>query len=547
MRSHFRSSIFVLLLCLFLSGSAVAAIEGGEVIFYPTDVSQAGEMAYLGDSVRMMLASRLSSVAGIQPRFEEVDGKKVSKEYRVQSRVVSDGEKVAVSVSVLEPSSDSPLSFQVIADDSAQFMEALDKLVAELGEVLFGVKTRSPQVPEENKTTVIADFHTPHPDRQLKANSGYGMDVYQEGNEGNVHATGLHKSAILYGTVKAMTAGDLDGDGVVEILLASDDKLKIFQLRNGLIQHRETISLPSFLKVHGLNVADLTKNGLMEIYVSATRQERVGSCVLEWDPQHGVTWLYKDVPRYLRPLNLPEEGWKLFGQKGGVDVLVTPGVFRLDFGKNGELVDGDPLLLPEHVNLFEFVLADTNGNGSDEIVTINKKWQLQIYSSGLDLLVTTNSGYGGRDLIICRSKVELESQKEFAKAEREYIYVPIRLVAADVNGDGREEIIFAENERYSPGLLSDSVLFRNGIVKMLTWDGLGLVELFHTNTILNAVADFQFLIEASGEEGHATAQLFVVEPKATDILSDLVTGGDGSRILAYDLELAPLDLNASGK
>jgi hypothetical protein len=547
MRSHFRSSIFVFLLCLFSSGSAVSAIEGGEVIFYPTDVSQAGEMAYLRDSVRMMLAGRLSSVAGIQPRFEEVDGRKVVKEYRVQSRVVSDGEKVVVSVSVLEPSSDSPLSFQVIADDSDQLMVALDKLVAELGEVLFGVKSRSPQVSEENKTAVIADFHTPHPDRQLKENSGYGMDVYQEGNEGNVHATGLHKSAILSGTVKAMTAGDLDGDGVVEILLASDDTLNIFQLRNGLIQHRETISLPSFLKVHGLNVADLTGNGIMEVYVSATRQERVGSCVLEWDPQHGVSWLYKDVPRYLRPLNLPGEGWKLLGQQAGVDALVAAGIFRLDFGKDGKLVDGAPLLLPDHVNLFEFVFADTNGNGSNEIVTINEKWQLQIYSSGLDLLLTTDSGYGGRDLILGRTKAELESQKEFESAGRDYIYMPIRLVVADVNGDGREEIIFAENERYSPGLLSNSVLFRNGVVKMLTWDGLGLVELFHTNTILNAVTDFQFLIEDSGKQGHSTAQLFVVEPKTTDIFTSFATGGNGSRILAYDLELAPLDLNASGK
>jgi hypothetical protein len=279
----------------------------------------------------------------------------------------------------------------------------------------------------------------------------------------------------------------------------------------------------------------------MEIYISATRKDKLCSYILELNAQGDVSWLYKEIPRYVRPVKLPEDGWKLLGQKKGVEELVRTGISRLDFDQNGKLIDGEPLLLPEGVNLFEFVYADTNGNGSSEIVIINKKSQLAIYGSELNLLFTTESGYGGRNLFLGRSKAELENVKEYELADNDYVYVPIRLIAADINNDGREEIIFAENERYSPKLMSDTLLFRNGIVRMLTWDGLGLVELFHTNTMLNSIVDFQFFMKKGGEEGEGRGQLFVVEPKTGDAFTTLIGGGKGTRVLAYDLDMSPVE------
>ncbi len=540
MRSHFMSSTLLFFLCLFLSAGALSASEGEDVVFYPTDVSQAGELAYLRDSIRMMLASRLSGVAGIQPRFEDVDGGKVVKYFRIQSRVVADGQKVSITAAVVEPSGGSPLSFQANAVDSTQIMEAVDDLVAQLGEAFFDVKSKPAQTSVASKATVVSDFHTPHPDRQLKENSGYGLAIYQEGDDETVRATGLHKSPFMPNKVKGMTAVDLDGDGLVEIIIASDGKLTIYQMRHNQIQHLDVVPLPKNLRINGVNVADLNGNGLMEIYVSATRVERIASLVLEWSPVAGVSWLQKDIPRYLRPMVLPGEGVVLLGQKRGVEELITPGVYRMSVGENGKLQDGTPLSIPDSVNLFEFVFADTNGDGSSEIVVINKKRQIEIYSSGLELLFTTEAGYGGRDLFFGLSKEELEVEKlsgiDGRLADRELVYVPIRLIAADVNGDGGDEIIFVENERYSSGFLADTLLYRNGVVRMLTWDGGGLVELFHTNTILNSITDFQLIVDAKGLNGAAGGQLFVVEPVKSDALTTLTIGQRKSRVLAYDLE-----------
>ncbi len=541
MRSFLKKNIVVVFCCLCLLPGVAAASSVGTVVFYPTDVTEAGELAYLRDSVRLMLASRLAASSGIQPQFEEGTMAGMHESYQLQSRLVSDGAGVTLSAKVLAPDAESSLSFQVKATTDTQVMKAVDDLVTVLGTTLFSMAPTSVPAADVVGKKAVTDFHTPHPDRQIKANSGYGLAIYQEADGLPVRTTGLYKSAILPGVVKGMTAGDLDGDGLVEILLATDGKLNVYQLRNGRIQHLKTIALPGFLRVHGLNVADLTGNGLMEIYISATRRQKVCSYILEWNPQGGVSWLYKEVPRYLRPVNLPEEGWTLLSQNSGVEDLVGRTIRPLDFGLDGKLVDGEPLLLPEGVNLFEFVYADTNGNGSSEVVTINKKWQLQIFGAELNLLFTTETGYGGRSLIIGPSKEELEDLKEFEMAEKAYVYVPIRLIAADINKDGKEEIIFVENERYSPGLLGDTLLFRNGVARMLTWDGLGLVELFHTNTMLNSVLDFQFFMIEGEEKGKSSGQLFVVEPKSGDALTTLVGGGRGNRVLAYNLDMSPVE------
>ncbi len=69
--------VTVFLLCGWvLAASSSQAVEKKEVVFYPTDVSEAGSFAYLRDSVRLMLASRLAPIAGGEVRLENAMQKK---------------------------------------------------------------------------------------------------------------------------------------------------------------------------------------------------------------------------------------------------------------------------------------------------------------------------------------------------------------------------------------------------------------------------------------------------------------------------------------
>jgi len=316
----------VMLLLFFMP--PVAAIgaqtgEAGQVVLYPTDVTEAGDLSYLRESVRFMLASRLASVTGGEVRLEkEMNKGRDFASYRVMSRLVSIKDGVELSAKAYRPLDESPLHFQSVANGSAEIIQALDVLVADMGKALFQLE----ESPERDKgagekTNKAIDPATLHPDRALKINSGFGLSISQEDFTSQmgmkVRTTERYKSAVLSFQSQGMTAGDIDGDSLDEILIATHGKLFIYQLRQQRIQHLATIALPGFLRVHALNVADLDNDGVMEIYLSSTRKKEPRSFVLEWLPATGVKWLYKDVPWYLRPLDIPGEGWCLPDRKAG--------------------------------------------------------------------------------------------------------------------------------------------------------------------------------------------------------------------------------------
>ena len=340
MQRFFRKNLFIFMLCVLLPCGSAFAAKGDNVIFYPTDVTKAGDLAYLQQSVCLMLASRLAGITGIQPEFEnKVTAGAVSK-YRVKSRIVVGAQGVTVSASVLSPSSDVPASFQVTTAKDAQVMKALDDLVDEIAESLFDVKSRTVKTAAVSGTAVATDFHTPHPDRQIKGNSGFGLSITQDEFVAEmaveVAATERYKSTVLPFRTQAMTAGDIDGDSLDEILIATNVKIHIYQLRDKSINILSAIALPALLKVHAVNVADLNNNGVMEIYLSATRNNDPVSFVLEWQPETGVTWLHKEVPLYIKPLRIPGKGTVLAGQSGGLEGGVLPGIYQL-------LLDGERL------------------------------------------------------------------------------------------------------------------------------------------------------------------------------------------------------------
>lgn len=525
MQCFFRKTVLILLFCLLLPGGSAFATSGDKVVFYPTDVSEAGELAYLRESVRMMLASRLSGIAGIQPQFEEkVTAGTVG--YRVQSRLVSTENGVTVSASVLSPSSSVPEPFKVTVAEDSLVMTALENLVDEMAESLFDVEAKVVSAPIVSKPVAATDFHTPHPDRQVKENSGFGLSITQDEFIAEmaikVTATERYKSTLLPYSTRGMSAGDLDGDSLDEILIATNTTIHILQLRDKRIRPLTTVPLPGLLQVHALNVADLNNNGVMEIYVSATRKGEPRSFVLEWHPEAGITWLHKEVPKYLRPLTLPGKGLVLAGQSGGLEGGALVGIYQLSLQAGEDIVTGELLPVPESVNLFEFVFADLEGDGVAEVVAINKKEELKVFNSNLELLYTSPAGFGGRELM-------------------EGLNPPIRLVVTDFDADGNDDILLVDNELSSPTMMKKSKYYENGQVRGLLWDRDLFLEMWRTNVFQKAISDFQFLT-VTGREGSGNSvegRLFIVEPAKGNSLQGLLFSDGATRLSVFGMEFTP--------
>ena len=524
---HALKKNLVILFLFFLvpmAANAEQVTEERSVVFYPTDVTEAGDMAYLRDSLRLMLASRIASVAGGEVRLE----RKMSKErdlafYRVKSRLVSTANGLEISVEAFRPHDDNPLYFQSAAG-SAGMLTALDVLVADIGQSLFSIPDSSETKKElEEKMAGEIDLSTSHPDKIFKVRKGLGLSIEQDDFIAQmaieVRTTERFKSEVLPVRSKGMTAGDIDGDSKDEIVIATNRKLYIYQLEDLQIHHLETISLPGNINVHALNVADLNNNGLMEIYISSTRDNEPRSFVLEWSAATGVEWLYENVYWYLRPVNIPGEGMVLAGQKGGVEGGTQPGIYRMLFESDEKITGNETFYIPESINLFDFVFADLDGDKLPEIVTLDKKEQLKVYNSALKLLYTSPSGLGGREL-------------------SKGMTAPIRLAVTDFDNDGNEDIIVVDNELYSPKMMNKTRLYRNGQVRGLLWDIDTFIEMWSTNIFPNSVINFQFLSYATSVDAGVdmTGRLFIVEPKKGDLLGRFLLSGRGNRLSVYGME-----------
>ncbi|MCK5071295.1 MAG: VCBS repeat-containing protein [Desulfocapsa sp.] len=524
MRNILKECAMAFLLFLFLPPMAMGALaeKTEEVVFYPTDVADAGDFAYLRDSVRMMLASRIASAAGGEVRLENkmIKGRDFNS-YRVLSRIAYAGNGIELSVKAFRPSEETSLQFQSTAKNSADIMTALDGLVADVAQSLFEKQDVKEEVTIPEKT-IVEDvaLSSSHPDRIYKTTSGFGLSISQDEfisqTALEVNATDRYKSAVIPAQSKGMTAGDIDGDSLQEILIATNTRLYIYQLKDKEIQHLDTVSLPGELKVHALNVADLDANGVMEIYISSTRRGLPRSFIIEWHPATGVKWLYENVYWYLRPVVIPGEGVVLAGQQSGIEGGMSSGIFRLVAHVGEEITGGERLVLPESTNLFDFVFADLEGDKLSEVVVLNKKEQLQVYSSDSKLIYTSPAGFGGRELL-------------------EDYTAPIRLVVSDFDGDGHDDILLVDNELYSPKMMNKTRLYRNGQVRGLAWDGGGFMEVWHTNIFPNSIVDFQFfsIVETKSV---VRGSLFIVEPEKADLLQSLLLGLGGNRLSVYGMD-----------
>lgn len=527
MSNSLKRCIVILFLFLLLPMVATAAQikKTGTIVFYPTDVTDAGDLAYLRDSLRLMLVSRIASAAGSDARLET----KMVKErdlsfYRVMSRLAQTQDGIRISVEAYKPSDASPQQFHSFASDSAEIISALDLLVVDVRRSLFSAKdsSRASKIPGNSNGNDI-DISTSHPDRAYKENSGFGLSILQDEFIAQmaikVETTERFKSAFFPVRSEGMTAGDIDGDSLDEVLIATNTRLFIYQLRDLRIHHLETIPLPGGLNVHALNVADLDNNGLMEIYLSSTRDGEPRSFVLEWSPATGVKWLDENVYWYLRPMNIPGEGMVLAGQQNGFGNEIQPGVYRMLLEPGGKITKGERFSLPEKIKLFDFVFADLNGDKFPEIVTINDKEQLKVFNSAFELLYTSPTGFGGREL-------------------SEGLTVPIRLVVTDFDDDGNEDLLIVDNELYSPKMMSKTRLYKNGQVRGLLWDNDGFIEMWHTNLFPNSIVDFQLLsLTGDAKKGtNVTARLFILEPEKGDFLEAFLLGSGGNRLLVYGME-----------
>ena len=562
-------TVLVVFLVFFGGFSAQAGekITASAVVILPFDANAAGKYAYLKESLRNMLTTRLAVKDGIRvldaslspKEAAEIKGWKKQElpavlfarlhaDYIVTGEISEAANGLNIQL-IFHPAlgAKKSLKFAMSAATEENILPSLDRLALEIGDKIAPLKTEtvlkeeSPQQQIAGVSGAMTAFRTPHPERLYKTGLyGTGGVVGGENNGMLVSSQGVRRSAPLSMKMIAMAVGDLDGDGMLEILLAEDGDLRIFHFQEGRFSQIAKVPIAADLKIHAMNVADLEKNGHMDIYISATEGNRPSSCVASWSKEHGLQMLHKNIPWYIRPMDIPGEGMVLVGQEKGFDdkLLVVPGIYEVALERGRDIPKrGKKLLLPKSVNLFDFAMADLNGDGKIETLVIDGSEKLSVYDQAGTQLWVSKENFGGSTNYIGPAWIN----QVLADTK---IFVPTRIIVSDMNHDNKKEVVIGRNQRgsYSYNFFKNSRWYDGGSVSGLIWTGSAMVEVWHTNTLDGMIADYSMqagaIKKTSGSGvGMSSSTLFVGQIPDSSFIDKMIPNSSETNVYAYVIDI----------
>jgi len=529
---------FVSLFVSPLSNFAVAEAQPKpKVAILPFTVNAQEDLAYLKEGVRSMLASRLAAGSDVAVMSRAVVtraladnggqspteiGRTLGADVVVIGSITGLGPSVSLDVQAVRIGAESVTEgFFATAADQGEVIGAVDKLAGEIGARMFVekdvVQARVAGKEKDGGETAKepAEDLSLHPDRLFRTPGpvpaaaieapvpAVVTPVVQSSTAGLMAPVFVAPLATVYRSrfldmeLQVLDVGDVLGDGSEQLVLAEKHEIFLYRMAGGrLVKLADLPSAPSYVRIVAVNLADLDKDGRDEVYVSAISDNDPHAFAVKWNGNSFVKMFDKER-WHIRPLDLPGRGQVLAGQKNDIESPVSPGIFVIE-AHDGKLVGGEQLPVPDKVNLFEFVMADFTGDGQSEILTVDQDNDLALTNSTGDVLWSTDEPYNYTKRFIGPVSGTVSSSKIT-------LQVPSRLIATDLNGDRRPELVMMKNPTGLTSLITTIGNFTGGEIQVMGWNGISFVEMWSTGKIGSYVTSYQ--LAKGGEE--KTAELYV--------------------------------------
>jgi TolB-like protein len=520
--------IHFLLLCIILSvllpavnsfGADDDTMEpAGKIIFLPFTVQTEKPLQYLQNGLTDILATRLTRQTGLVAVHKSSETKqlatlmakgdqqafkdmlhKLDADYLVIGSLEQQNTSYEIMIYVFNRKRPTPSSFSKTIASLNGVIPAINEISIQIADQVFNQKNPEQPVATTVEDPGISGFQTAHPDRAYK--EGLYQPAAIVGLDGDTFKVlSSRRSGKIKMKARAMTVGDLDGDGTEEIILVQTGSMIIYHLNDDHFELVAEQSIPGYLAPQAISLADLDKNGRLEMYIAANSGDKAASQVFEWD---GSTFhlLFKNVPYYLRPgINLAGEQ-VLLGQRASHTGPVSRSFFTLVRTGNGSLEKDAEVMVPKGFNLFDFIRADLDGDGTPEFIGLTTGNRLTVMDATGNLLWQSDAQYGA-------SKYFFGTLSSNRAGGSMPIYTHTRLIAGDQDGDGKSEIIVGRNRVTNIKFFNRLRYFEGSSISALSWDGTEMTTLWETKKIPNYTTDYMI---SSKNNRINDFQLFFIE------------------------------------
>jgi hypothetical protein len=264
----------------------------------------------------------------------------------------------------------------------------------------------------------------------------------------------------------------------VELFITGERYLRYYHKARNM-QFLTAVAFPADEKIIGVDVADLDRNEVPEVYVTVLKNGQPTSKVYIPEDRE-LKKIADNIPYMLRSVTIDGTEKKVFAQKLAADGKFTGDVFELI--KSGDNFTAEnPMKLPAFGNLYNFNRF-ANAKGERFFIVGHPDGYLLVYTKDRKQLWKSRDKFGGSEALVCQSAgSDPSSQLNTACSA----YLPQRLLVTKAGN------IFVPRNTGMSTSAAARTYAKSNVVRFI-WNGSALKEISRTEQSQNYLADFSY-------------------------------------------------------
>jgi hypothetical protein len=305
--------------------------------------------------------------------------------------------------------------------------------------------------------------------------------------ESKIAESSLWRSSYIPERLVGLDVGDVDNDGKNEMVYVTNRNVYLAKFDGNNLTQLANFALPVNSTIISVDLYDSDMDSRREIFVSAQKNgtAEANTHVLSYNGGKTLAVLASDVNYYVRVIGV--EGKKvLVAQKPGTNASETfSGSVAYASFSNGAISINSKVDLPLGVNIYNFNMGDLGAEHLNLTSYIRFPTEhLVLIDTGGGKVWESHDEYGGSTNHIERLT--------YGDNEQNNDYLPTRILFADIDNDGANELIVAKNNQGGSRLFKNLRSFNSGSIEARKFVNLSLIPFFNSAHLLpGAAADYQ--------------------------------------------------------